>query len=319
MGQRDGIPPPAISTNRRRRHAALSSPVRQVVSRPVPPLPEEAGRLHVQAAEASEMSLAADRTNYLVNQSEFPTYAVTNAVPNQSIVWSLWLNDIEVVKDQTFGAATDNQGNWFGRGSAWTLEHVGFWVVLAKTAERQASVRFQVSADSGQYEPTPPQKMIGVTHVGGLYRFATSDSELTPEFFLVEGAKHIRNLGAQHVFAYLSPQYRSDYPFDDFGGVTYSSLISLAASPPYRKLFSLPFDDLCFDGIHLCQLGVDPKPGQARRHRIRCRWGTGRTRGVGPPSRCHLSIQAFHSQKLGRRLADETQLRSGRYRLRAAG
>ena len=84
--------------------------------------------------------------------------------------------------------------------------------------------------------------MLGVTHVGGLYRFATPDSELTPESFLVEGAKHVRNLGAHHLFAYLSPQYRSDYEFDDFGPVNYTSLTSLAASPAYRKLFDLPFE-----------------------------------------------------------------------------
>ena len=104
------------------------------------------------------MSLAADRTNYLVSAGEFPTYAVTNALPNQPIVWSLRLNGIDVVKDQTFGAVTENEGNWSGRGSPWTAEHVGFWVVSAKTAEREASVRFVVSADSGHDEPTAARR-----------------------------------------------------------------------------------------------------------------------------------------------------------------
>jgi hypothetical protein len=84
--------------------------------------------------------------------------------------------------------------------------------------------------------------MLGVTHVGGLYRFATAESFLEPEWFLVEGAKHVRNLGARHIFAYLSPQYRSDYAFDDFGDATYRSLAALAASPAYAELFSLPFE-----------------------------------------------------------------------------
>jgi hypothetical protein len=58
----------------------------------------------------------------------------------------------------------------------------------------------------------------------------------------VEGARHILNIGSRHLFAYLTPQYRSDYSFDDFGSLDYTSLTALAASPEYRELFSLPFE-----------------------------------------------------------------------------
>jgi hypothetical protein len=242
MGKPHGISPPIIRTTTPRRSAVIPSPLAQVISRPVPPFSDAPVERHARVAEATEMLLAADRTNYLVSENEFPTYTVSNAVPNQPIVWSLWLNGIQVVKDQTFGAVTNNEGNWFGIGSAWTIQHVGFWVVLASTPERQARVRFLVSADLGHMQPTPPKELLGVTHVGGLYRFATLDSELTSESFLVEGAKHIRNLGAAHFFGYLSPQYRSDYSFDDFGEVDHNSLTSLAASSIYPKLFNLPFD-----------------------------------------------------------------------------
>ena len=43
--------------------------------------------------------------------------------------------------------------------------------------------------------------MLGVTHVAGLYRFATPQSYLEPESFMVEGAKHVRNLGARRLHA----------------------------------------------------------------------------------------------------------------------
>ncbi|HZO54774.1 MAG TPA: hypothetical protein VFB63_18845, partial [Bryobacteraceae bacterium] len=234
---------PKITTTparrKRTRRVAPQPTARLVVSHPVPPIDELP--LAARAAAISEMSLGADRTNYLVNESEFPTYAVTGALPNQRILWSLWLNDVLVVQDQEFATQTDSEGNWSGRGSAWTIDHVGFWKVLAKTGELQAAIRFMVSSDLGQPEPVPPHEMLGVTHVAGHYRFATADSDLGPESFLVEGTKHIRNLGARHVFIYLSPQYRSDYPFDDFDGIAYTSLTSLADSPAYRELFSLPF------------------------------------------------------------------------------
>jgi hypothetical protein len=58
----------------------------------------------------------------------------------------------------------------------------------------------------------------------------------------VEGAKHVRNLGARHLHVYLSPQYRSDYSFDDFGDVNYTSIAALADNPAYREMFSLPFE-----------------------------------------------------------------------------
>ena len=244
---RGGIRAPKILTSwaRRKRIQSAAQPAaipiaKLVASHPVPPI-HEVPRA-ARGAAISKMSLGADRTNYVISESEFPTYVVTGAVPNQPILWSLWRNDALVVEDQEFATYTDREGNWSGRGSSWTADHVGFWRVLAKTGEQQASIRFMVSADLGQPEPVPPSEILGVTHVAGQYRFATPDSDLEPESFLVEGAKHIRNLGAGHVFVYLSPQYRSDYPFDDFDGVAYTSLTSLADSPAYRELFSLPFE-----------------------------------------------------------------------------
>jgi hypothetical protein len=188
------------------------------------------------------MSLTADRTNYVVSESEFPTYSLTGGAPNQTILWSLWLDSVIIAEEQAFGQVTDSEGNWAGRGSPWSDDHAGFWVVLARTGERQASISFVVSPDLGQPQATPARQMLGITHVGGLYRFATPESELAAASFLVEGARHVWNLGARHLFAYLSPQYRSDYSFDDFGGVEYTSLAALAGSPEYQELFSLPFD-----------------------------------------------------------------------------
>ena len=248
MDRRCRIRAPRIITSRARRRSTAAmahagpaaAPFPLVVSHPVPPLP--AGPGAVRAAAGPEMSLTADRTNYLVAEREFPTYGVTGAAPNQPILWSLWLDGVNVVEDQPFDTETDGQGNWFGRGSLWNAGHVGFWEILAKTTERQASVRLLVSADFGQVQPTRAHEMLGVTHVAGLYRFAVPDSDLEPESFLVEGAKHVRNLGARHLFVHLSPQYRRDYSFDDFGEAPYRSLTELAGSPLYRELFSLAFE-----------------------------------------------------------------------------
>jgi hypothetical protein len=243
--RRGGVPPPKIITTTRRdgtgaevaRPAAVPFPL--VVSHPVPPLREQPRALG--AVAVPEMSLTADRTRYVVAQNEFPSYSINGADPNEPILWSLWQNGLKVVDDQTFDKATDNAGNWFGVGSPWLAVHAGFWVVLARTGERQASVRFIVTTDLDELS-VPPDSMLGVTHVAGLYRFATPDSELVPTSFLVEGARHVLNLGARHLFAYLTPQYRSDYSFDDFGGAAYTSLTALARSPEYRDLFDLPFE-----------------------------------------------------------------------------
>jgi hypothetical protein len=241
---RRGVPPPKIVTTTRRDGAEVARPTAApfplVVSHPVPPVREQPQAL--QAAAIPEMSLTADRTRYVVAENEFPSYAVTGATPNEPILWSLWQNGLKVVDDQPFEKATDAAGNWYGVGSPWIAAHAGFWVVLARTGERQASVRFVVTTDFAEMPPVPPASMLGVTHVAGLYRFATADSELKPTSFLVEGARHVLNLGARHLFAYLTPQYRSDYSFDDFGSSEYTSLTALAGSPEYQELFSLPFE-----------------------------------------------------------------------------
>jgi hypothetical protein len=234
-----GLRPPTIVTIPAGEANAAASRFPLVITRPVPPLPE--AQVSARAAVVEEMSLTADRTNYAVSEGEFPTYIISGAAPDQPVLWSLWRNRVNVVEDQSFGVGTDSAGQWSGRGSAWSEDQTGFWEILAKTADRQASVKFVVSLNLGDSQSTPPHQMLGVTHVAGLYRFATSQSDLEPESFLVEGAKHVRNLGATHLHAYLSPQYRNDYSFDDFGDVNYTSLPALADNAAYREMFSLPF------------------------------------------------------------------------------
>jgi hypothetical protein len=234
------VRPPGIISTIRDRLGPATAPSVLRVSHPVPPLVEQPQAL--RARSVPEMSLTADRTQYVVEENEFPTYAITGAHPNETILWSLWQDGVKVVDDQAFEKATDEEGNWFGVGSPWMAAQAGFWVVLARTGDRHASVRFLVTARLNATAPTPPESMLGVAHVAGLYRFATRDSELAPVSFLVEGARHVRNLGARHLFVYLTPQYRTDYRFDDFGGETYAGLTALASSPEYQEVFSLPFE-----------------------------------------------------------------------------
>jgi hypothetical protein len=237
---RGSLRSPTIVTTTVEEANGAAAPFPAVITRPVPPLREE--RVPARVAAVGEMSLTADRTNYVVSEGEFPTYMISGVAPEQTVLWSLWRNHVNVVEDQSFGVRTDSGGQWFGRGSLWSDDQTGFWEVLAKAGDRQASVRFVVSPDLGEPQATPPNQMLGVTHVAGLYRFATPQSNLEPESFLVEGAKHVRNLGARHLHAYLTPQYRSDYSFDDFGDVNYTSLTALADNPAYREMFSLPFE-----------------------------------------------------------------------------
>src|SRR5687768_531984 len=102
MNNREGgIQVPKIVTTRARRKtvrekvgAPTAAPFRLVISRPVPHLFEEASVVRAAAATPPAMSLSADRTNYVVSESEFPTYALTGGAPSHTILWSLWRNGV---------------------------------------------------------------------------------------------------------------------------------------------------------------------------------------------------------------------------------
>lgn len=209
----------------------------------VPPLPRvKLRRMALRAATAPAMSLRADRSCYRTSLREAPAYAVTDAEADQPIHWTLWRDGVLVVEDQVFEAATDADGQWNGQGGAWRPGQEGRWEIAARTGERRARVQFLVASDGEERPATEPASMLGVSHVAGHYRFSTPGSELQPASFLVEGARHVRNVGARHVFVHLSPQYRVEYPFDDFSGATPASLVELAAGPHFRQLFALPFE-----------------------------------------------------------------------------
>lgn len=201
-----------------------------------------AGGESVAADASPAMSLRADRTCYRISLREAPAYAVTGAGPDQPIHWTLMRDGVVLVEDQVFEAATDGAGEWMGSGGPWRGGQEGLWVVTARTGDQRAHVQFLVAIDAEEVPATQLDQMLGVSHVAGHYRFSTPGSELQPDSFLVEGARHVLNLGARHVFVHLSPQYRVEYPFDDFGGSRPSSLVELAAGPQFRGLFALPFE-----------------------------------------------------------------------------
>jgi hypothetical protein len=154
----------------------------------------------------------------------------------------MWRDGVLVVDDQAFEAATNADGRWSGEGGAWRVGQEGRWEITARTGERRARVQFLVTHDAAAGQATEPARILGVSHVAGHYRFSTPGSGLQPASFLVEGARHVRNTGARHVFVHLSPQYRVEYPFDEFGSAAPASLVELAARPQFRELFSLPFE-----------------------------------------------------------------------------
>ena len=169
MKDGDAVPVILTAHARLQDHEVLAEPTairpeRLFVSHPVPRIRELPRAL--RAATVADMALGADRTNYLVSESEFPTYTVTDGMPSHPILWSMWVNDVLVVEDQEFATFTDSQGKWSGRGSLWTAGHVGFWRIVARTGGRQASIRFMVSADRGEAQPMTPQEMLGVLSAG---------------------------------------------------------------------------------------------------------------------------------------------------------
>lgn len=76
----------------------------------------------------------------------------------------------------------------------------------------------------------------GIAHVAGNYGF-------TQENYLLEGAERIQQLGSKSIFVYLTQHYRDQYPDRSAGmwSSNPSSLVELAQSTPYAKLFATPF------------------------------------------------------------------------------
>ncbi len=206
----------------------------------VPPI--QPGMVSFAAEASPAMSLRADRTCYRTSLEERPTYAVTHAEPHQPIHWTLWRDGVMLVDDTVFEAATDGDGQWAGSGGPWRGGQEGLWEISARTGEQRARVQLLVTRDAGVSPITEPERILGVSHVAGFYRFSTPGSDLQPESFLVEGARHVRNLGARHLFVHLSPQYEVEYPFDDFGANQPSRLAELATHPHFQSLFRLPFE-----------------------------------------------------------------------------
>jgi hypothetical protein len=76
----------------------------------------------------------------------------------------------------------------------------------------------------------------GIAHVAGNYGF-------TEENYLLEGAEQIQKLGSKSIFVYLTQHYRDQYPDRGAGmwSSNPSSLVQLAQTTPYAKLFAMPF------------------------------------------------------------------------------
>ena len=192
-------------------------------------------------AELGAPLLSSDRINYLVG--ERPFYEINRAPPDQPVRWIVVRDDQPPVSFADPAQRTDSSGNWSGLGGVWTAELIGFYTITAQVADWSARTCFTVVGGFGPAPGKTAADLIGVVHVGGDYRFAGPGTPLGDAPFLVEGAQQILNLGARRGFFYLTPQYKiSDYRFDDFGPSPITTLIELAQSAPYQKLFALPFE-----------------------------------------------------------------------------
>jgi hypothetical protein len=223
-------------------------------SHPVPDLPHirrHLRKVHGQMAEArgagavvAELGpalLSSDRITYLVG--EIPFYEINRAPPDESVRWIIAREGQPPVSYADPAQRTDSSGRWSGQGGVWTSELIGFYTITAQVAEWSARTCFTVIDG---FTPAPRKTaadLIGVVHVGGDYRFAGPGTPFGDAPFLVEGAQQILNLGARRGFFYLTPQYKtSDYRFDDFGSSPITTLVELAKSTPYKKLFAQPFE-----------------------------------------------------------------------------
>ncbi len=187
-------------------------------------------------------TLVSDRVNYLVG--ERPSYEFTNGAPNQPVRWTVKREGQPPMTFSVAGQVTDGSGHWSGQGDPWKADQTGFFTITAQTGDVMARRCFTVINDFGPSSGKTAADLIGVTHVGGDYRFAGPGSPFGDVPFLIEGAERILNLGARRGFFYLSPQFKTtDYPFDDFGPGPINSLTDLAKTTPYRALFEHPFEE----------------------------------------------------------------------------
>lgn len=223
-------------------------------SHPVPNLPEVRkglmrARSQMAVATAAQApspgvpSVSSDRINYLVGETPF--YEITGAPPDQQVQWIIARQGQPPVRFADPSQRTDASGHWSGFGGAWTADLTGFFTITAQVGDGSARVCFTVIDGFGPASGKTLVDLIGVTHVGGSYRFAGAGTPFGDVPFTVEGAQQILGLGARRAFFYLTPQYKtSDYTFDDFGPGPINALTRLADSPPYRKLFEQALEQI---------------------------------------------------------------------------
>ena len=230
--RRHRLPPGAPHSRHPRAGKTGSSQTRTAAAGPAP----------AALGAPAPTTVTADRLNYLVGET--PNYELSNAAPNQPLIWTVKRDGQPPMTFPVEGQNTDAAGHWSGRGDAWLSAQTGFFTVTVRAGNTSARVCFTVIDDFGPPSGKSAADLIGVTHVAGDYRFAGPGSPFGPVPFLVEGAERILNLGARRGFFYLSPQFGIvDYPEDDFGPGNINTLLDLAKSPPYRQLFDHPFEE----------------------------------------------------------------------------
>src|SRR6185437_12056828 len=81
------------------------------------------------------------------------------------------------------------------------------------------------------FASTPAHSCLGIAHWGAAYTVTATPS-------LVEGAQMIQNLNSTNIFLTLSSRYNTaDYPTENDFGAGVHSLVTLAQSPPFQKVF----------------------------------------------------------------------------------
>ena len=225
-------------------------------SHPVPDIPTVRSALGqarslLAPAAAAAPTFTTDRMNYDASQSEAPVYEINNAPHDQPILWTADWNGKRVSTNQSYGYKTDGLGHWGGEGNPWQPEDAGFWrvqiTVPDPSGDAFTAVQCFTVINGFPASGSTAADHLGVTHVGGNYRFAGPGSLLGNGAVssLVEGAQQILNLGARRAFCYLTFQYKdSDYKGDDFGPGPINNLTDLAKTPPFQQLFAQPLDTI---------------------------------------------------------------------------
>jgi len=185
---------------------------------------------------ARDAAMWSDRSSYI--DGEVPRFEISGVPPGTKIYWSSLLDGKTTGEGDASGRFGTYYGHQVGADGTWSAdayavqanESEGFWTKIARIGDGPNAPilrwNYSVRNNPVQNAPVPTmQNMIGIANWGNRS--------------LVEGARHIRDLGAQSLYVCIGKNYKKDYPKDNFGSVR--TITDLAKSQQFQTVFNMPF------------------------------------------------------------------------------